>query len=82
MKNALANISQKIDSSNQQRRSRDEDFEKLTKLGQGSFGVVYTVRRKQDKKMYVMKVVETKKMSSNQKREAVLEATIMSKVHC
>ena len=60
----------------------DEDFEKLQKLGAGSFGVVYMVRRKQDKKQYVMKVVETRKMSSNQKRESVLEATIMSKVHC
>jgi NIMA (never in mitosis gene a)-related kinase len=30
----------------------------------------------------VLKVVDTKKMSSNQKRESVLEATIMSKVQC
>lgn len=30
----------------------------------------------------MLKVVDTKKMSSNQKRESVLEATIMSKVQC
>ena len=46
MQSALANISSKIEQPNSQRRSRDDDFEKLTKLGQGSFGVVYTVRRK------------------------------------
>jgi serine/threonine protein kinase len=82
MQNALSNINPKIQGAEQGRRSRDEDFEKLSKLGSGSFGVVYMVRRKQDKKTYVMKVVETRKMSSNQKRESVLEATIMSKVHC
>jgi serine/threonine protein kinase len=81
MQNALSNIPNKINGG-EARRSKDEDFEKLQKLGAGSFGVVYMVRRKQDKKQYVMKVVETRKMSSNQKRESVLEATIMSKVHC
>ena len=44
--------------------------------------MVYLVKRKQDGKQYVMKVVDTKKMSSNQKRESVLEATIMAKVQC
>lgn len=42
--------------------------------------MVYTVRRKQDSKLYVMKVVDTRKMNSHQKRESVLEATIMAKV--
>ena len=40
------------------------------------------MRRKADQKLYVMKVVNTSKMSTNQKREAVLEASIMSKVKC
>lgn len=31
------------------------DFEILNKLGEGSFGQVFRVRRKQDKNMYVMK---------------------------
>lgn len=31
------------------------DFEFLGKLGQGSFGVVYKVRRKLDSRVYVMK---------------------------
>ena len=44
--------------------------------------MVYTVRRKQDGKYYVMKVVDTRKMNQHQKRESVLEATIMAKVQC
>ena len=36
-------------------RSKEDDFERLQKLGAGSFGVVYTVRRKQDSKLYVLK---------------------------
>ena len=54
----------------------------MQKLGAGSFGVVYLVKRKQDGKHYVLKVIDTKKMSSHMKRESVLEATIMSKVQC
>ena len=45
-------------------RSKEDDFTRLQKLGQGSFGVVYMVKRKQDGKMYVLKVIETKQMSS------------------
>ena len=51
-------------------------------MGAGSFGVVYMVRRKEDKKMYVMKVVDTRKMSHAMKRESALEAIIMSKINC
>lgn len=45
------------------RRSREEDFEKMQKLGAGSFGVVYQVKHKIDRKLYVMKVIDTRKMS-------------------
>ena len=76
MVKALEGITSKIDDS--ERRSKEEDFDKKQKLGSGSFGVVYLVQRKQDKKQYVMKVIDTKKMSTNQKRESVLEAKIMS----
>ena len=40
-------------------QSKLEDFQKLQKLGQGSFGVVYMVKRKQDNKTYVLKTVDT-----------------------
>ena len=78
VRQAINQIQSKIGDDN--KKSQESDFEKLQKLGSGSFGVVYTVRRKQDKKLYVMKVVDTRKMNAHQKRESVLEATIMSKV--
>ena len=62
-------------------RSKDEDFEKLQKLGQGSFGVVYMVKRKQDGKTYVLKQIDTRQMSSMQRKEAAYEATILSKIN-
>ena len=44
--------------------------------------MVYQVRRKIDKKIYVLKTIETRSMSLQQKREAALEATILSKINC
>ena len=63
-------------------RSKEEDFERLSKLGSGSFGTVYTVKRKQDNKIYVLKQIDTKSMSTSQKKEAAFEATILAKINC
>jgi serine/threonine protein kinase len=60
------------------KKSKDDDFVKLQKLGSGSFGVVYTVKRKQDGKIYVMKVIDTTHMSNTQKNEACGEAKILA----
>ena len=40
------------------------------------------VKRRQDQKLYVMKVIDTRRMSANMKKESVVEATIMSKISC
>ena len=63
-------------------RSKEDDFERISKLGSGSFGVVYTVKRKQDSKIYVLKQIDTKSMSTSQKKEAAFEATILAKINC
>jgi serine/threonine protein kinase len=62
MVKALEGIQSKISGAE---RAKEEDFEKIQKLGSGSYGVVYLVKRKQDQKQYVLKVIDTKKMSSN-----------------
>lgn len=57
------------------------DFEIMGKLGQGSFGVVYKVRRKSDKEVYVLKQIDLSRMSRGQIHEASKEAELMAKLN-
>ena len=74
--------------------SKLTDYEIQAKLGQGSFGIVYKIKRKcnqslsfscitliADQKIYVLKQIDTSKMSSQMRKEAVHEATILSKIN-
>ena len=57
-----------------------KDFEIQTKLGQGSFGIVYKVKRKIDNSHYVMKQINISQMSSRMKQDAINEVTVLSKM--
>ena len=59
---------------------RSKEFEKLEKLGQGSFGVVYRVRRKKDKQIYVLKIIDFRRMGRQQRQESLREAVLMNKL--
>ncbi|CAD8081737.1 unnamed protein product [Paramecium sonneborni] len=60
--------------------SKLNEFEILNKLGEGSFGQVYKVRRKADKQTYVMKQINISKMNQRMKNEALNEASILAKL--
>ncbi|CAD8061824.1 unnamed protein product [Paramecium primaurelia] len=60
--------------------SKLNEFEILNKLGEGSFGQVYKVRRKADKQTYVMKQINISKMNARMKNEALNEASILAKL--
>lgn len=59
-------------------KSTSKDFEVLNKLGQGSFGTVYKVRRKADKNFYVMKSINISQMDRRGQQESVNEVKILA----
>ena len=60
--------------------SKLTDFEIINKLGQGSFGVVYKVRSKKDQRIFVLKQIDTSRMSKGQRQESAKESVLMSKL--
>ena len=59
-------------------KSSMKDFEVLNKLGQGSFGTVFKVRRKVDKNYYVMKMINISQMDRRGQQESVNEVKILA----
>lgn len=60
-----------------QKALASSDFEFQSKLGKGSFGVVYRVKRKSDKKIFVLKQINISNMKPKLKSAALNEAKIL-----
>jgi NIMA (never in mitosis gene a)-related kinase len=56
-------------------------FEIINRLGSGSFGTVYKVRRHADALIYVIKSVRIVELSGREQLEAINEVTILSKMN-
>lgn len=54
------------------------DFEKLSRLGAGSFGTVYKVKRYEDGEIYVIKEVRIQELSQKERLDAINEVNILS----
>jgi len=57
------------------------DFQILHKLGEGSFGTVYKVRRHEDKKLYAMKRVQLGQMPDAEVADALNEVRVLASVN-
>jgi len=54
------------------------DFELLKFLGKGTFGAVYQARRAEDKRIYAIKKVDTRRMSTKERTESVNEIRVLA----
>ena len=57
-----------------------DNFEIVTKLGDGTYSVVYKVKRKQDNKIYALKKVKLKDLCDKEKQNALNEVRILASV--
>jgi NIMA (never in mitosis gene a)-related kinase len=61
-------------------RSKLADFEILSRLGSGSFGIVYKARRTLDDQIYVIKNVRIAELSYKEQTEAINEVQILAQL--
>lgn len=61
-------------------RSSINDFDVLSRLGSGSYGTVFKVRRKTDDLEYVIKSVRIVELSHKEQQNAINEVTILSQL--
>ena len=58
-----------------------ERFKVISKIGEGAYSTVYTVKRLEDQKIYALKKVKIKKLSKKEKNNALNEVRILASVN-
>ena len=58
-----------------------ENYEKLTDIGKGSFGVVSKIKRKSDGRVFVWKELNYGRMNEKEKQQLVSEVNILRELH-
>ena len=57
-----------------------DDFEIIKKIGEGSFSIVYKVRRKQDHTLYALKKVKLQRLKEKERENALNEVRILASI--
>ena len=60
--------------------SSADDFEFLSRLGSGSFGTVFRVRRRVDDQVYVIKIIRIGELTHKEKGEAINEVRLLADI--
>lgn len=68
------------ESDNDHDRSSADDYEVINRIGSGSFGTVFKVRRIQDGNIYVIKNVRISELSKKEQHEAINEVDLLAKM--
>jgi len=58
-----------------------KDFKRLKKLGAGSYGSVFKVRREKDGEIYALKEVNLRALSAREREDAVNEIRLLASMH-
>ena len=61
--------------------SKLEDFEIMSRLGEGAYSSVYKVKRTSDKKIYALKKVRMMNLSQKEKENALNEVRILASIN-
>ena len=57
-----------------------DDFQILSKLGEGAYSIVYKVMRKVDKKIYALKKVKLLNLSEKEKQNSLNEVRLLASI--
>lgn len=58
-----------------------EDFEFISKLGEGAYSSVYKVKRIEDQQIYALKQVQMNDLTTKEKENALNEIRILASIH-
>ena len=58
-----------------------KDFQRLKKLGAGSYGSVFKVKRVKDGELYALKEVNLRALSAREREDAVNEIRLLASMH-
>jgi len=78
--NEMMNIIKEIKESTSEYGSAVADFEIVSELGRGAYGVVYKVKARKDNNVYALKKIPMKHMKVKHQREALQEMLLLKKL--
>ncbi|KAA6403191.1 MAG: putative MAP kinase kinase family domain protein [Streblomastix strix] len=64
-----------------EQRSRISDFEILQKIGKGSYGQVFRVKRKIDQNFYCLKQIDIQQLNLKEQQDTIQEVTLLAKLN-